>query len=150
MRDGSRPRFTASLPRRFYGGVINFHVEKPVEKAPAAGMFCGSQRWWIRIHRCDLWLEWDVLRGQSVLDPAAREPGPFLKRSFVLIAAIGRPSARRFLYVPRNRWQIPCLYRFNALSAHAPLALVITEHLTKCASNFLFGKNLLWKKCILI
>lgn len=29
--DGSRPHFTASLERRFYGSIINFHVENSRE-----------------------------------------------------------------------------------------------------------------------
>lgn len=152
MRDGSRPRFTASLPRRFYGRALLISTLKSPLRAPARpGMLRGSQRWWI--HRCDLWLEWDVLRGQSVLDPAAREPSPFLKRSFVLIAAIDRPSARRFLYVPRNRWQVPCLYHFNALSAHElrscnRRASDYFGTLRSSASNFqLPGWDPSWEKC---
>lgn len=37
---------------------------------------------------CDLWSEWDVLNGRSVLDSASRWTPPvhFFKRSFVLIA----------------------------------------------------------------
>lgn len=123
MCDGSRPRFTASLPRRFYGRVINFHVEKP--RGPAAGMFRGSQRWWIRIH--------DVIYGPSEMFwagdlfsiPRPAIPGPFLKRSFVLIAAIDRSSARRSFYVCWNRWQVSCLYRFNVPSALALIASAV-------------------------
>lgn len=58
MRDGSRPRFTASLPRRFYGRVINFHVEKPREhprpecSAALSGGGSGSTMWSMARVRC--------------------------------------------------------------------------------------------------
>lgn len=90
--------------------------------------------------RCDLWPEWDVLSGRSVLDPAARNPRLFLKRSFVLIAAIDRSSARRSLYVRRNRWQISCLYHFNVLSALTSIARIYFKVICVYFGNVYFGK----------
>lgn len=58
MCDGSRPRFTASLPRRFYGRVINFHVEKPRGhprpecSAALSGGGSGSTMWSMARVRC--------------------------------------------------------------------------------------------------
>lgn len=141
MCDGSRPRFTASLPRRFCGRVINFHVEKP-RGHPRPGMFRGSQRWWIRIH--------DVIYGSSEMFwagdpfsiPRPAIPSPFLKRSFVLIAAIALRSPRRFLYVCWDRWQVSCLYRFNVPSALALIANTVQVDY-RLALNFreiFFGK----------
>lgn len=43
--------------------------------------------------RGDLWSEWDVLSGRSVLDPPSHDRGLSPKRSFVLIAAIDRSSS---------------------------------------------------------
>jgi len=124
MCDGNRPRFTASLPRRFYGGVINFHVEKPRGHprpecstvlsgggSGSTGVIYGpSEMFWA---------------GDPFSIPRPAIPRLFLKRSFVLIAAIDRSSARRSLYVRRKTGGITsCLYHFNVLSALTSIACI--------------------------